>query len=136
MRPLFLVAALAAALSSLGTSQAFGAPQALISEFLAANSNGLLDEDGDTSDWIEIHNPTAATINLEGWHLTDNDGNLDKWTFPSVEIAPGGFLVVFASDRFRVFRPDPFRAAASQFIRVSFFPIREEGSGGQQRFPK
>ncbi len=102
--PLFLVAAVVAATANLGTSQAFGAPQALISEFLAANSNGLRDEDGDASDWIEIHNPTAATINLEGWHLTDNDDNLDKWTFPSVEIAPGGFLMVFASkkDRARV----------------------------------
>lgn len=97
MRFLFLIAALAAAAASLGTSQA----QVVISEFLAANSNGLRDEDGDTSDWIEIHNPTAATINLEGWHLTDNDNNLDKWTFPSVEIAPGGFLVVFASKKDR-----------------------------------
>ena len=27
-----------------------------INEFMAANSGGLLDEDGDTSDWIEIWN--------------------------------------------------------------------------------
>ena len=92
-----LVAALAAATASLDTSQA----QAVISEFVSANSNGLRDEDGDTSDWIEIYNPTVATIDLDGWHLTDNDNNLDKWTFPSVEIAPGGFLVVFASKKDR-----------------------------------
>jgi hypothetical protein len=94
---LFLIVAITAAIASLDTCQA----QALISEFLSANSSGLRDEDGDASDWIEIHNPTAVTINLEGWHLTDKDGNLDKWTFPSVEIAPGGFLVVFASKKDR-----------------------------------
>jgi hypothetical protein len=94
---LFLIAAITAAIASLDTCQA----QALISEFLSANSSGLRDEDGDSSDWLEIHNPTAVTINLEGWHLTDNDGNLDKWTFPSVEISPDGFLVVFASKKDR-----------------------------------
>lgn len=69
----------------------------LVSEFLAANSNGLRDEDGDTSDWFEIYNPTAGTIHLEGWHLTDNEDNLAKQTFPSVEITPGGIFEVFAS---------------------------------------
>ena len=71
---LFLIVAITAAIASLDTCQA----QALISEFLSANSSGRRDEDGDASDWIEIHNPTAVTINLEGWHLTDKDGNLDK----------------------------------------------------------
>ena len=31
--------------------------QAVLSEFLADNATGLRDEDGDTSDWIEISNP-------------------------------------------------------------------------------
>mgnify|MGYP003898051365 CR=1 FL=1 len=33
--------------------------QAVLSEFLADNATGLRDEDGDTSDWIEISNPTG-----------------------------------------------------------------------------
>lgn len=82
-----------------GVGLGFG--QAVISEFLASNRGGLLDEDGHSSDWIEIHNPGAATLNLQGWHLTDKAGNPDKWTFPSVEIAPGGFLAVFASKKDR-----------------------------------
>lgn len=77
----------------------------LITEFLASNSSTLDDGDGNSSDWIEIYNPTAATIDLSGWHLTDNDGNLDKWTFPTsatvpqdvLDLDPGEFLVVFAS---------------------------------------
>ena len=33
----------------------------VISEFLAVNSNGLLDKDHDSSDWIEIYNPTGPS---------------------------------------------------------------------------
>jgi len=72
----------------------------LITEFMASNNSVLLDGDGNSSDWIEIHNPTAATIDLAGWHLTDNDANLDKWTFPALPqsvLDPGEYLVVFAS---------------------------------------
>ena len=71
----------------------------VISEFLAVNSKGLLDKDHDSSDWIEIYNPTGQAIDLDGWYLTDNMGNLDKWEFPPVSIAPGGYLVVFASGK-------------------------------------
>jgi hypothetical protein len=72
-----------------------------ISEFLASNDSGLADEDGDRSDWIEIYNSSTTTVNLAGWRLTDNSGNLTKWVFPSVELAPKGFLLVFASDKDR-----------------------------------
>ena len=73
----------------------------LISEFVAANSTGLIDEDGQTSDWLEIHNPTTAAVQLEGWSLTDDEDQLHKWTFPRLEIAPGGFQIVFASQKNR-----------------------------------
>ncbi|MEM9658807.1 MAG: lamin tail domain-containing protein, partial [Planctomycetota bacterium] len=73
----------------------------LISEFMASNSDALLDEDGDSSDWIEIYNPTDAAIDLDGWHLTDDLTELDKWEFQSVMIEPGGYLVVFASGKDR-----------------------------------
>lgn len=73
----------------------------VISEFLASNSTGLLDENGDTSDWIEIHNPTATAVDLGGWHLTDDTTNLSKWTFPTTTIQPGEHIVVFASNKNR-----------------------------------
>ncbi len=73
----------------------------IISEFLASNNSELADEDGEFSDWIEIHNPDAMAVDMEGWHLTDNETNLDKWTFPSVSIPSGGYLVVFASGKNR-----------------------------------
>lgn len=73
----------------------------VISEILAINESGITDEDGDRSDWIEIFNAGAAKVNLDGWGLTDDPRNRTKWRFPAVEIAPNGFLVVFASDKDR-----------------------------------
>ena len=61
----------------------------VITEFLAENRDGLADEDGDSSDWIEIQNQGAATVNLDGWSLTDDAGDLSKWFFPAVELLPG-----------------------------------------------
>src|SRR5438034_10646883 len=78
----------------------FGAPR--ITEFMAANGSVLADEDGEYSDWIEIHNPDNAPISLAGYHLTDNATNLDKWTFPAVTLNPGAYLVVFASGKNRL----------------------------------
>lgn len=73
----------------------------VISEFLAANNAGLQDEDGDTSDWIEIHNADTNAVNLAGWRLTDDAEDLNKWTLPATNLPPGGFLVVFASGKNR-----------------------------------
>jgi hypothetical protein len=73
----------------------------VITEFMANNNSILTDEDGDFSDWIEIYNDSDAAVNLANWRLTDNDGDLDRWTFPSVELLPGDFLTVFASNKDR-----------------------------------
>jgi len=50
----------------------------VISEFMASNDSTLADEDGDFSDWIEIHNQSSSTIDLAGWSLRDGNGSLTK----------------------------------------------------------
>jgi hypothetical protein len=74
----------------------------LISEFVAQNNTGLTDDDGEFTDWIEIYNPTIQPVGLEGWHLTDDATELDKWTFPDIDLAAGEFLVVHASNKDRI----------------------------------
>lgn len=64
---------------------------------MAVNDKTLTNDLGQVSDWIEIYNPTTNTVNLNGWYLTDNAANLTKWRFPATNLAPNGFLVVFAS---------------------------------------
>jgi len=82
-------------------------PHIVISEFMASNASNLpleegelLDGNGESSDWIEIYNPTDTTISLDGWYLTDSKDNLTKWQFPDgLQVKPGEFLIVFASDK-------------------------------------
>src|SRR5678815_70322 len=75
--------------------------QLRISEFLAQNDGLTRDQDGDSPDWIELHNSSSAAVNLAGWHLTDAATNLAKWTFPTVSIPVNGYLLVFASGKNR-----------------------------------
>jgi hypothetical protein len=73
-----------------------------ITEFMAGNTETVLDNDGDFSDWIEIHNAGSTTVNLGGWYLTDSIGNLTKWRFPTgFTLAPDAYLIVWASDKNR-----------------------------------
>ena len=77
------------------------AAEPAISEFMAANGGTLADEDGDSSDWIEIRNGGTSTANLEGWFLTDEANRPTKWRFPAVTLAPGQFKLVWASTKNR-----------------------------------
>lgn len=85
-------------------------PELLISEIMAVNQSTLTDADGDYSDWIEIYNPKAYAQNLKGWFLTDDFRNLKQWMFPELELAPGGFVIVFASGKNRTNRLDDLHA--------------------------
>src|SRR3954463_2735937 len=81
--------------------QASKGASVVISEFMAANASGLVDEDGDFSDWIELYNFGSTSVNLAGWALSDDPVNPQNWIFPSVSIPSHGFLTVFASGKNR-----------------------------------
>ena len=73
---------------------------------MVSSSDGIyVDEDGDSSDWIEIYNPTETAISLEGYGLSDDPEDLYKWAFPDLQIEPAGFMVVFCSDKNRLTAP-------------------------------
>jgi hypothetical protein len=72
-----------------------------INEFMASNQGGIRDEDGDTTDWIEIYNPGASAVDLGGWYLTDKPEDLAKWQFPSLQLKAGSYFIVFASGKDR-----------------------------------
>lgn len=72
-----------------------------ITEFLAINGTDFVDEDGESSDWIEIQNMGENSVDLEGWYLTDDAADLEKWSFPEATLGTGDFLVVFASGKDR-----------------------------------
>ncbi len=68
-----------------------------LSEILARNDSGIDDGFGRREDWIEIYNPNATEVNLDGYFLTDRADNPNKWNFPAVTIPAQGYLLVFAS---------------------------------------
>jgi hypothetical protein len=87
------------------------APAAVrISEFMAENNNTLDDEDGDASDWIELHNPNPFALDLAGLRLRDST---DFWDFPAGSLVEaGGYRIVFASAKNRI---DPAKALHTNF---------------------
>ncbi|HLB73692.1 MAG TPA: CotH kinase family protein, partial [Sedimentisphaerales bacterium] len=73
----------------------------VINEFIASNSGGAVDPQGQDDDWIEIYNAGTEPIDMGGLHLTDNPDNPEKWRIPdenpSVTTIPsGGYLIIWA----------------------------------------
>jgi hypothetical protein len=78
-----------------------GAAQLKINEFLSSNVNGILDEDNEYSDWIELYNSGGSSVNLSGYALTDEISEPLKWVFPSITVPSHGHTFVFASGKDR-----------------------------------
>jgi len=72
-----------------------------LNEFMAANAGSSRDDDGDSSDWIEIYNAANSDINLDGWFLSNDPTQLRMWRFPAVSMQPFSYLVVWASEKDR-----------------------------------
>jgi hypothetical protein len=79
-----------------GSSNYVAAP-VVINEVLA-NSTAPLE------DAIELFNPSATSVEIGGWWLSDSSSELQKFRIPlGTTIAPGGFKVFYESD----FNPAP-----------------------------
>lgn len=72
-----------------------------ISEAMPSNKEYLYDEDGDSSDWLELVNIGTDPISLENCWLSDNGKKLWKWQLPAVSLNAGERLVVFCSGKDR-----------------------------------
>ncbi len=73
--------------------------QVLINELCASNDETILDEYGESSDWIELYNAGEETADLSGHYLSDDLADPSKWQLPNITLSPEEFLLIFASDR-------------------------------------
>lgn len=74
--------------------------QVVINEYSAANLTEYLDNYAKTEDWIELYNSSSSSVDLSGYHLSDNDNNPTKWTIPSgTTIAANSYLTFWCSGR-------------------------------------
>ncbi len=75
-------------------------PRLVVNEIVASNVAGPVDEMGEHEDWIEIHNPGIAAVDLGGMYLTDDFGNRNKWEIPAGQTIPaGGYLLFWADEQ-------------------------------------
>lgn len=95
----------------------------LINEVLMGNDFTNADEDSESADWMDLYNPTNATINIGGWYLSDSRSNKTKWQVPAgISIASGQFLVIWASSKNRTNPAQPLHTNYN-FAAGSFTPF-------------
>src|SRR6478672_10454987 len=75
--------------------------QIVINEVVSSNTTVNTDEDGSYQDWVELYNNGSSPVHLLGYGLTDDSTALFKWVFPNVIVQPGGYLLVWCSDKNR-----------------------------------
>lgn len=73
--------------------------QVVLNEICFANYNDYVIS-GEYEDWVELHNPSGAPVNIGGFWLSDDPLDLQKWSFPAgTTINANGFLLVLISGR-------------------------------------
>ncbi|MCB2219928.1 MAG: CotH kinase family protein [Bacteroidetes bacterium] len=75
--------------------------QVVVNEICSRNATVLMDEDEESSDWIELYNQGDNTVHLQGWWLSDDLTNLQKWSFPDLVLPPDSLALLFASGKNR-----------------------------------
>ncbi len=103
-----------------------------INEFVAnPTADGLLDEDGEAEDWIEVFNPGPGAADLSTYYLTDDPLVPNKWAFPTVALAENTYLIVFASNKNRAEAGSELHtnfglSAGGEYLALT----RDDGAGG------
>ena len=72
---------------------------------------GLTDAVGLDSDWIEVYNAGDEAVDLGAYHLSDDTEEWDKWTFPSLNLQAGEYLVLLASGKDKAYLADYWETA-------------------------
>ena len=85
-----------------------------LNELLASNRADRIDDEGQSSDWIEIHNSGPQPLRLGGYRLTNDLKLLDKWTFPNSLVPAGGYHLVWMSGLDRIsLAPEALKTSAT-----------------------
>ena len=102
--------------------------QPVLNEVMAVNNNMLANTaNGQSSDWVELYNPSNAAVNISGYRLRKNaDNDLYFPSAPPTIISPGGFLLVWcdnSSDPIKGNGPDgdlhaPFKIGPGDRLRL------------------
>lgn len=67
-----------------------------INELMASNDVSLVLDDGETPDWIELHNPSGEPVSLRGWTVVDLTTDRAAPLDALAALPARGFLVLLA----------------------------------------
>jgi hypothetical protein len=70
----------------------------VINEVMPKNNVTAMDEEEKYEDWIELYNNSSSPVNLDGYFLSDNVANPNKWEFPNVSIPANGYLIIWCDE--------------------------------------
>ncbi len=82
-----------------GQADPVAAPTVLLNEITAHTDTGLAPP-FDSNDRIELFNPTASPVTLNGWYLSDDLNEPNKWPIPNGTIVPAFGFSEFDEDDF------------------------------------
>jgi len=78
----------------------FASADILINEYSCSNLNQVQDDYQEFGDWIELYNTGGSSVNISGYHLSDDANNPTLYTIPTgVTISAGGFKRFWATGR-------------------------------------
>ncbi|WP_218933932.1 CotH kinase family protein [Rubripirellula lacrimiformis] len=66
-----------------------------LNELMTVNVATVQDESGDFDPWVEIYNFGPGLVDVSGLYLTDDAGDLTKWSIPSGSVDDGQFLTLW-----------------------------------------
>jgi len=73
--------------------------QIVINEFMASNSNLIMDPQGQYDDWIEIYNYSSSAVEMSGMYMTDDSNVPAKWQIPTGTVVPArDYLLIWADE--------------------------------------
>ena len=72
-----------------------------ISEAMPSNKDCLLDEDGDSSDWLELVNLGEEPASLKNCWLSNDAGEPEMWQLPDLVLGSGERILIFCSGKNR-----------------------------------
>jgi len=73
------------------------AEKIVISEVMFKNKSSLISSDGSFPDWIELYNRSTQVVDISGWSVSDKDE--PGWVIPEKILAPGEYVLIFASGK-------------------------------------
>jgi len=86
---------------SLAFKQDAGDMPVIINEVMPDNEYGIMDSDGERSDWAELYNRSDAPVSLSGYRLSDREDDPARWALPDVTLGAGEYLIIFLSGKDR-----------------------------------